>query len=83
MSETSTLVAQDITHRFGGALALDSVNFDVRGGEIHALLGENGAGKSTLVRILTGALTPDSGLVVVNGEGWRLRNPRHTAARRI
>ena len=77
MSETSTLVAQDITHRFGGALALDSVNFDVRGGEIHALLGENGAGKSTLVRILTGALTPDSGLVVVNGEAWRLRNPRH------
>ena len=76
MSETSTLVAQDITHRFGGALALDSVNFDVRGGEIHALLGENGAGKSTLVRILTGALTPDSGLVVINGEGWRLRNPR-------
>ncbi|CAB4923653.1 unannotated protein [freshwater metagenome] len=76
MSEAHSLVAQNITHRFGGALALDSVNFDVRGGEIHALLGENGAGKSTLVRILTGALTPDSGLVVVNGEGWRLRNPR-------
>ena len=57
--------------------ALDGVSFSVEAGRTLGIIGRNGAGKSTLVRILTGALTPDSGLVVVNGEGWRLRNPRH------
>jgi ABC-type sugar transport system ATPase subunit len=46
---------------FGGIHALSGVSFDLRAGEIHALVGENGAGKSTLIKIITGAYTPDEG----------------------
>lgn len=73
---TDTLIARSVTHAFGGAKALDDVSFDVRAGEVHALLGENGAGKSTLVKILTGALVPDAGEIVVNGTVHRFRTPR-------
>ena len=73
-----TLEARGITHRFGGALALDDVNLSVLGGEVHALLGENGAGKSTLVKVLTGALSPDEGDVIVDNSAHRLRSPRHS-----
>src|SRR4051812_13038112 len=48
------LVARGMSKRFPGVLALDSVDFTLRGGEIHALMGENGAGKSTLIKVLTG-----------------------------
>ena len=71
-----TLKAVNIVHRFGGVLALDHVNLDVSAGEVHALLGENGAGKSTLVKVLTGALSPDSGEIVINGTTQTLRSPR-------
>ena len=54
--------------RFGGVTALDDVDFELRAGEIHALLGENGAGKSTLVKLLAGVLTADEGEVAVAGE---------------
>jgi ribose transport system ATP-binding protein len=70
------LIAQSITHTFGGAKALDDVTFEVRAGEVHALLGENGAGKSTLVKVITGALFPDSGDIFINGTVHRFRNPR-------
>jgi len=70
------LVARGVTQRFGGALALNDVAFEVRGGEIHALLGENGAGKSTLVKVLTGALTPTAGEILIDGEVQSLRSPR-------
>ncbi len=57
-----------ITIRFPGVLALDSVDFRLRGGEIHSLMGENGAGKSTLIKALTGVYPIDSGTIVVAGE---------------
>jgi ABC-type sugar transport system ATPase subunit len=61
------LQAAAITKSFAGVQALKSVSFELREGEVHALVGENGAGKSTLIRVMTGALTPDSGALTVSG----------------
>lgn len=63
-----TVELKDITKRFPGVLANDRVNFDVRAGEIHALLGENGAGKSTLMKMLYGMYRPSDGEIIINGE---------------
>src|SRR2546421_1642800 len=63
-----TLSLLEITKRFEGVAALTDVSFEVRPGEVHALLGENGAGKSTLMNIASGALTPDSGTIVFEGQ---------------
>ena len=52
---------------YGGTRALDGVDFDLRRGEVHAIIGENGAGKSTLINCLTGAVTPDGGVMTING----------------
>src|SRR3954452_3402908 len=68
-TETGTVVAmRDITIRFPGVLALDSVDFLLRAGEVHALMGENGAGKSTLIKALTGVYAIDGGSITVAGE---------------
>jgi simple sugar transport system ATP-binding protein len=64
-----------IVKRFPGVLANDRVNFDVRAGEIHALLGENGAGKSTLMRQLYGLYRPDEGQILINGQPHSFRSP--------
>jgi monosaccharide-transporting ATPase len=64
-----------IEKRFDGVLALADVNFDLRAGEVHALLGENGAGKSTLIKVLTGVYQPDAGVIEVGGRATAFRNP--------
>jgi rhamnose transport system ATP-binding protein len=62
------LEAKFVTKAFAGVHALKGVSFDLLEGEVHALVGENGAGKSTLIKIMTGALMPDSGTLVVHGK---------------
>ena len=78
MNETSPYAIQmeAITKRFPGVVANNSVNFAVRQGEIHALLGENGAGKTTLMKILAGLYQPDEGQVRIDGRPVDVRSPR-------
>src|SRR3569623_2359905 len=68
MAEAPLLELRAITKRFPGVLANDDVNFDLRRGEVHALLGENGAGKSTLMNILYVLYTPDTGESLLVGK---------------
>ncbi len=65
----------DITKRFPGVLALDKVNFSLKEGEIHALVGANGAGKSTLIKTLAGVHMPDGGWIELGGEKQLFRTP--------
>ena len=65
-----------ITKHFPGVLACDAVNFDLRPGEIHTLLGENGAGKTTLMKVLSGMHRPDTGTIVVRKKTVRIRSPQ-------
>jgi len=74
------LRADGISKRFDATLALDSVDFEVRPGEIHAVVGENGAGKSTLIRILGGAHRPDCGSISVAGTPRHFASPRDAIA---
>jgi ribose transport system ATP-binding protein len=73
------LEAQGISKHFGGVVALDKAEFQCDAGQIHALLGENGAGKSTLVKILSGVLEPDSGVICLNGQPVSFRGPAQAA----
>src|SRR5260221_14174510 len=70
-----------VTKFFGAVRALMGVSFDLRAGEVHALLGENGAGKSTLIKIITGAHQPDSGTIEIAGQSVRPLTP--SAARKL
>jgi ABC-type sugar transport system ATPase subunit len=74
---------REIVKAFGGVKALRGVDFEVNGGEIHALCGENGAGKSTLMRVLGGATRPDGGRIVLDGVEARLRDPADALRRGI
>ena len=60
---------------FGATRALDGVDFEVRPGEVHALIGENGAGKSTLMKILSGVHQPDAGRIEIDGKPYRPSHP--------
>ncbi len=73
------LEVRDLNKAFFGVAANDRVNFDLRAGEVHGLLGENGAGKSTLCSVLAGLYRPDSGEVRIDGERVTLRSPHEAA----
>src|SRR5665213_3166690 len=70
------LEAKDIRKSFGGVHALKGVSFTLDRGEVHALAGENGAGKSTLIKILAGAIQPDSGSIQLRGQPILHNSPR-------
>ena len=74
---TVVLKMRGITKRFPGVVANDGVDFELREGEIHALLGENGAGKTTLMNILYGLYAPDAGEIMVFGKRMKIRSPNH------
>src|SRR4051812_45525400 len=67
-----------ISKFFPGVVALEDVDFSLRKGEIHALMGENGAGKSTLVKVFTGVEHPDSGFIQLDGKQVQVRSPQHS-----
>jgi monosaccharide-transporting ATPase len=71
---------QAINKAFPGVQALENVEFDLRYGEIHALMGGNGAGKSTLIKVLTGVERPDSGKIFLEGKEVNVRSPQHAQA---
>ncbi len=77
MTDTALAVEmRGIVKRFPGVVANDHVDFDVRAGEVHALLGENGAGKSTLMNILAGLYAADAGITRVRGKSVEFHSPR-------
>jgi len=69
------LEVRDIEKSFPGVRALSGVSFEVRAGEVHALLGENGAGKSTLIKIISGVYEPDGGSILIGGRETRFTTP--------
>src|SRR5215212_4652753 len=79
-STSNAFEMRGIVKRFPGVLANDHVDFDLRVGEVHALLGENGAGKSTLMNILYGLYQPDEGEIIVRGQPIKVTNPNDAIA---
>ncbi len=79
-SDDFILTMKDISKTFPGVSALENVDFSLKRGEIHALVGENGAGKSTLIKVLTGVETPDSGTIELDGNLVQVRSPQHSQA---
>ena len=80
MTHENVIEMREITKIFGQFVANDKINFHLRRGEIHALLGENGAGKSTLMNMLAGLLEPTSGEIAVNGQVVKLDSPSKAAS---
>ncbi len=76
-SEIDIVIMRGICKSFPGVQALENVDFSLKRGEIHALIGENGAGKSTLIKVLTGVNQPDSGTITVHNQIISIRSPQH------
>ncbi len=83
MAENALLSAINISKSYAGVHALSSATFDLRSGEVHALVGENGAGKSTLIKIITGAVLHDGGEIILNGEAVLENSPALSKSRGI
>src|SRR5512143_1226536 len=79
MADTQNVVSmKGISKSFPGVSALEGVDFSLRKGEIHALMGENGAGKSTLIKVLTGVEHPDTGSIELAGKLVQVHSPQHS-----
>ena len=74
---TSLVSVKNLSKSFPGVKALDKVHFDLRAGEVHALMGENGAGKSTLMKILAGVYQKDGGDMLLDGQPVEIESPAH------
>src|SRR5215813_9816965 len=77
------LIAQNITKKFAGVTALNSVNLELHPGKVNAIIGENGAGKSTLMKILSGVYVDYEGSIIYNSEPLRLTGTRDAEAKGI
>lgn len=81
MNETAPILeVEGLTRRYPGVVAVDGVDFSLRPGEVHALLGENGAGKSTFIKMLGGAVRPNDGTIRINGARVDFRSPAEALA---
>jgi fructose transport system ATP-binding protein len=74
-SDAPILEARGLVKHYGHVVALDGADFDLKPGEILAVVGDNGAGKSTLIKVLSGAVVPDRGEILLDGEPVRFRSP--------
>ena len=83
MSSSPAVEMRGISKAFADTVANDSVDFSVRSGDIHVLLGENGAGKTTLMNILFGHILPDAGVILVDGEEVEISAPNDAIAHGI
>ncbi len=77
MAQQNLLEVESVSKAYFGVQALKEVNFSLRPGEVHALVGENGAGKSTLVKIITGVVKKDAGEIKIDGQSVKIKNPHH------
>lgn len=83
MSDLAYVELKGITKEFGTVIANNNIDFSLRKGEIHALLGENGSGKSTLVNMLAGIYSPDSGVIKIDGKEVRFDSPNDAIAKGV
>ena len=83
MLDTPLVRASNLAKRYGGVVALDGMNLDVRRGTVHAVVGENGAGKSTLMKMLAGVVRPDSGSIALDGQEVAIDSPKAARERGI
>ncbi len=82
-SDGPSLTMRNVAKSFGASQALDGITLELRGGEVHALIGENGAGKSTLMKVLSGAYRPDRGEMTLDRMRYAPRGPREALARGV
>ena len=69
------LTLKNVTKEYPGVVALDHMNLEVYPGEVHALMGENGAGKSTLIKVVSGAIKPNGGIILYEGKEYDSMTP--------